>query len=159
MANQTKTRTPDYRDYLLDNPRVHPKARTLFRAVLKELREAGYPAVVVEVYRSPERQRALYAQGRSDAVLSAKGYTQAEILKYRQMGYTSDKRVVTKVLSAGKHSQGRAMDIAWLIDGQLSWNAPEAWWEMYGQIAKKHGLTWGGDWKFKDRPHCEYNGE
>lgn len=154
------TRRPSYRDHLLDAPEVHPRARELFKAVLKELREAGYPAVVVEVYRSPQRQRMLYAQGRSDAQLKAKGYTDAEIRAARNAGHTADKPTVTKLMNAGMHAQGRAMDVAWLIDGRLSYNAPEQWWQAYGRIAKKYGLRWGGDWKtFPDRPHCEYRGE
>ncbi len=152
--------TPSSRDNLLEHAQVHPQARELFRRVLAELREAGYPICVVEVYRSPERQRMLYAQGRSDAMLKAKGYTESEIASIRKMGYTADKPVVTQKMSAGMHAKGRAMDCAFVVAGKLTWNVPESWWDAYGRVAKKYGLIWGGDWKsFPDRPHVEYRGE
>lgn len=156
----TVRRTPAYRDHLLNDPRVHPTARTLFQAVLKELREAGYPAVVVEVYRSPERQKQLYAQGRSDDALRKAGYTAQEIAAARTAGHTAVKPIVTYKMTSGMHGNGRAMDIAWLIDGKLSYNAPDSWWQAYGRIAKKYGLIWGGDWKkIVDKPHVEYRGD
>lgn len=153
-------RKPNFRDHLLNAPQVHPRARELFRLVLQELREAGYPAVVIEVYRSPERQKQLYAQGRSDALLRQKGYTAQEIQQARAAGYTADKKIVTKLMNAGMHAQGRAMDVAWLINNRVTYDAPEHWWQAYGRIAKKYGLRWGGDWKqFVDKPHVEYRGE
>lgn len=151
---------PESRDYLLDDSRVHPRARELFKGVLRELRESGYPICVVEVYRSPERQRMLYAQGRSDAVLKAKGYTDAEIAEIRKKGFTADKPVVTKLMGAGMHAKGRAMDCAFVVDGRITYAVPQSWWQHYGATSKKYGLVWGGDWKtFKDRPHVEYRGE
>ncbi len=143
----------------LNDPNVHPTARLLFQRVLSELVSLGYNPVVVEVYRPPTRQRALYAQGRTDKQLLAKGYTQSEIQQYRQAGYTADKPIVSYTLHS-MHSKGRAMDIAWLVNGRITYDVPNSWWELYGAIARKHGLVWGGDWKtFKDRPHIEYRGE
>lgn len=153
-------RKPDSWDHLLADPRVHPTARALFRAVLAELREMGIPVAVVEVYRSPERQKMLYAQGRSDDHLRAKGFTAQEIAEARQAGHTAEKPIVTKKLTAGMHAQGRAMDVAFVVNGSRTYDVPDSWWEAYGRIAKKYGLVWGGDWKtFPDRPHVEYRGE
>jgi peptidoglycan L-alanyl-D-glutamate endopeptidase CwlK len=144
----------------LRDPRVNPTARILFQCVLEELVSLGYHPVVIEVYRSPTRQRMLYAQGRTDAQLIAKGFTKAEIAQYRKLGYTADKRVVTQTLTSNMHAQGRAMDIAWYVEGRVTYDVPNSWWEAYGAIARKHGLVWGGDWKrFKDRPHIEYRGK
>jgi len=155
-----KVRSASSWDFLLDAPQVHPRARDLFRAVLKELRESGYPVAVVEVYRSPERQRQLYAQGRTDAQLRAKGYSEEEIRQARALGFTAEKKIVTKLMTAGMHGQGRAMDVAFFVNGRRTYDVPSLWWEVYGRIVKKHGLIWGGDWKsFPDRPHCEYRGE
>lgn len=153
-------RRPSHWDHLLDDPRVHPTARVLFRAVLNELREAGYPVAVVEVYRSPARQRQLYAQGRSDETLREAGYTAREIAAARLAGFTAEKSVVTKKMTPGKHAQGRAMDVAFVLNGVRTYQVPASYWKAYGRIVKKHGLIWGGDWKtFPDRPHCEYRGE
>lgn len=61
------------------------------------------------------------------------------------------------------HYYGLAVDI---VDAALLWSAPAAFWNALGRLAKKHGLTWGGDWdgdgdrtdqKFHDRPHVQWN--
>jgi D-alanyl-D-alanine dipeptidase len=151
---------PESRDYLLMHPQVHPTARVLFKKVLAELRESGLPATVVEVYRDPRRQRLLFAQGRTDATLKALGYTAEEIAEARRLGYTADKRIVTRIKEGGMHSQGRAMDVAFVVNDRISFDVPDAWWQRYGAVARKYGLVWGGDWKtLKDRPHVEYRGE
>lgn len=59
-----------------------------------------------------------------------------------------------------KHCIGRAVDLAALKDGKISWD-----WPLYEEIAKamkaaaaelKVPLTWGGEWKtLKDGPHFE----
>ena len=143
----------------LQHPKVHPTARVLFERVLRELVSLGYTPVVVEVYRDPQRQRYLYAQGRTDDALRKAGLTAAEIAAARQLGHTADKPRVTGVLSS-MHTRGRAMDIAWLVNGKVTYQVPDSWWQVYGSIARKHGLIWGGDWKrLVDRPHVEYRGE
>lgn len=147
------------RDYLLMDERVHPQARELFLELLRRVRAQGIPLVVVEVYRSKERQRMLYAQGRTDEQLRARGYTQEEIQRARKAGYTSEKKRVTNVMNAGMHSKGRAMDCAFLVDGKLRYDVRDEWWQAYGKTAKQLGLVWGGDWKMADRPHVEYRGE
>ena len=147
------------RDNLLNNPNLHTAAVPLFRGLIAMLRAAGYPAVIVEGYRSAARQRALYAQGRTNAALQAIGYTADEIKKHRGAGYTADKRVVTKTLSS-MHTRGRAIDIAFIVEGKITYNVPESYWTAIGTHAKKIGLVWGGDWSsFPDKCHVEYRGE
>ena len=75
--------TVTIRDNLLNDPRVNATARQKFRAVLADVRSKGLPLLVWEVYRSREQQRALYAQGRTDAELRKAGFTDDEITKYR----------------------------------------------------------------------------
>lgn len=153
----TKRITPTYRDALLYHPYVNPTARRKFEAVLQDVRGHGLPLVVWEVYRSREKQRALYAQGRSDEVLRKIGYADWEIKRYREWGYTVDKPVVTKILNPTFHGTGRAMDCCWLVNGKPTWNVLLEWWHTYGSAAKAHGLTWGGDWKMRDYAHVQYD--
>ena len=156
----TATLTIYARDYLLDDPRVNPTARRKFKAVLADVRGYGLPLFVWEVYRSRERQRALYAQGRTNQQLLEAGYTPEEIAKYRAMGFTSIRPVVTHARTPRYHGRGRAMDCCWLVDGKPSWNVPEEWWQTYGRAAKAHGLKWGGDWKkIKDKAHVQWEGQ
>lgn len=59
-----------------------------------------------------------------------------------------------------KHLEGRAFDVAAVVDGEVRWD-----WPLYAKIAKaiKQAaqelnivIVWGGDWKtFKDGPHFE----
>lgn len=58
------------------------------------------------------------------------------------------------------HLVGKAVDIALIVDGDISWN-----FALYREVAKhikkiarEQGIniTWGGDWKtFKDGPHFQ----
>lgn len=55
---------------------------------------------------------------------------------------------------------GHAMDIALLKNGKIDWNDLKAYDEIGAHIksvAKKLGvpIKWGGDWKWKDRPHYQ----
>lgn len=92
----------------------------------------GYDMVLIEGYRSPERQEQLLAQGGHVTQVGA------------NMSY---------------HQYGLAADAAFLRDGRIVISEREAWamrgYELYGQIAEQLGLTWGGAWKMQDYGHVE----
>lgn len=99
--------------------------------VMKE--EYGYDMVLVEGYRSPERQSQLAAQG--------------EHVTLAQAGQSW-------------HQYGLAADSAFMRDGKLVISEQDPWamrgYQLYGQVAKEAGLVWGGDWKsIKDLMHVE----
>lgn len=60
-----------------------------------------------------------------------------------------------------RHLTGHAVDIAPLVDGQVSWDwpvyhrlAPIVW--RAAELEGVDGLEWGGDWKrFPDGPHWQ----
>jgi len=102
-------------------------------SVFKLMREMhGYDMVILEGYRSPERQAALAALGPS--------VTQAG----PGMSY---------------HQHGLAADSAFLRDGQLVISEKDAWamrgYALYGDLAEQMGLTWGGNWRMRDLGHVE----
>lgn len=101
--------------------------------VIDQARSKGINAVVIEAYRAPARQRALYAQGR-----------------------TKPGPIVTDTLIS-YHSYGRAFDVAIVRDGVLDYT-PTADWQLgiVGRLAKQIGWRWGGDWKLRDLGHLEY---
>ena len=58
--------------------------------------------------------------------------------------------------------KSEAIDICpyemWSLYGpdKLEWNSDDPVWQKLGEIGKKIGLGWGGDWKQKDMGHFEF---
>ena len=93
----------------------------------------GYDMVLVEGYRSPQRQAALAALGPS--------VTRAGPFE-------------------SYHQFGLAADCAFLRDGRIVISEKDPWamagYEHYGQVARSLGLVWGGDWQgLRDLGHVE----
>lgn len=51
------------------------------------------------------------------------------------------------------HNYGIAIDFAFVVGGQISWK--DSLYPNLGRWASKVGLEWGGNWRFKDMPHCQ----
>lgn len=105
-------------------------AQLACRLLFQECYKAGIKNIfVTETYRSPARQKYLYEQGR-----------------------TRPGQIVTWTLNS-KHASRLAFDLAV--------SPPNALYDVailnkVGAIARKLGITWGGDWlKNIDRPHFE----
>lgn len=109
----------------------HPALVRKMVALTWEMRAIGQPVVVVEGYRSPARQLALYARGR-----------------------TKPGHIVTWVKSS-MHTLGRAVDIAATKNGKIDWSVKNPAWSEFGQRAERRSLRWGGRWKAKDLGHVE----
>ena len=100
---------------------------------LNQARWAGYDAVVFEAHRTRERQRALYAQGR-----------------------TTPGAIVTHAASElySWHGYGLAVDV---VSRARLWNVPESWYRAVAEHLIAAGLDWGGDWpSFRDLPHFQW---
>lgn len=118
--------------------RISPDFQQRVLAIYRVMREVhGYEMVLVEGYRSPERQAALAAKGGS----------------------------VTRA-GAGQscHQYGLAVDSALYRDGKLQWDMEDAWtrrgYFLYGELAVEAGLEWGGNWRsIKDYVHLEMKAE
>jgi peptidoglycan LD-endopeptidase CwlK len=101
--------------------------------VIGELESAGIKPLVTCGFRSYAEQNKLYSYGR-----------------------TRSGKIVTNAKGGqSKHNFGNAVDFAFIDkDGKISWDLNL--FRKLGNIAKRHGLHWGGDWyKFKDFPHIE----
>ncbi len=103
-------------------------------AVFKLMREQhGIEMVLLEGYRSPERQAKLAAMG--PQVTQAGAY-------------------------ASYHQYGLAADCAFLRDGRIVISEQDPWaakaYQHYGDVAAAAGLVWGGGWRtIKDLGHVE----
>ncbi len=104
-------------------------------AVYKAMREQGYEMVLLEGYRSPERQAMLQRQGPQ--------VTQAGPMQ-------------------SYHQHGLAADSAFLRDGRLVISESDPWalqgYELFGRESERYGLRWGGRWRMRDYGHVELAG-
>lgn len=112
---------------------LKPDFRQRLLVVFKLMRERhGYDMVLIEGYRSPERQAQLFAQGQ---------------------------QVTQAGANMSFHQYGLAADVAFLRDGKIVISESDAWamsgYELYGEVAEQVGLTWGGRWKMRDFGHAE----
>lgn len=107
-----------------------PAAQTACRLLFQECFKTGIKNIfITETYRSQERQNYLYAQGR-----------------------TRPGQTVTWTLDSNHKSR-----LAW----DIAVGPPQSLYDVttlsrVGAIARKLGITWGGDWTANiDRPHFE----
>ena len=125
---------PALRDASRDWNLLDTDFRTRLLLVYKIMREQyGYEMVLLEGYRSPDRQNRLAQLG---GVTNAAAYQ-------------------------SYHQYGLAADNAFLRDGKvvISEKDPYAMrgYQLYGQTAEQVGLVWGGRWKLMDFGHVEYH--
>ena len=92
----------------------------------------GYEMVLIEGYRSPQRQALLQAMG---------------------------PHVTQAGPNESYHQHGLAADSAFLRNGVLTISEKDPWamegYRLYGELAEAMGLTWGGRWKMRDYGHVE----
>ena len=94
--------------------------------------EHGYDMVLIEGYRSPERQTLLASMGA---------------------------QVTNAAAWQSYHQHGLAADSAFMRTGKLVISERDPWaakgYELYGEVAQRVGLTWGGRWQNTDLGHAE----
>lgn len=113
--------------------RLKPGFRRRLLAVYQVMQQKyGYNMVLIEGYRSPERQRKLLAM---------------------------DSNVTNAGPYESYHQFGLAADSAFMRNGELVIAINNEWtmrgYQLYGKVAERFGLTWGGEWEIKDYGHVE----
>lgn len=112
------------------NPRFKQRLLMVFK-IMKE--RYNYELVLLEGYRSPERQSMLSNNMNTTRAKAYQSY----------------------------HQFGLAADIAFKKDGKVLISERDPWtwqaYQAYGEVAESVGLTWGGRWKnLHDYGHTEY---
>lgn len=122
-----------------DLAHLHPELRKRYELLKADFQvQTGCRLKETCTWRSKERQQELYQVGRrgrpgEKPVTNADGVTK----KSRHNVYPAE-----------------ALDVAVVLKtGQITWES--AGYKPLGPLAAKHGLTWGGNWTFKDEPHIE----
>ncbi len=114
--------------------RMNPRYQQRLLMVFKIMQERyGYELVLLEGYRSPERQNLLARNANTTRAGAFQSY----------------------------HQFGLAADVAFKRDNKVVISERDPWamrgYQLYGQVAESVGLTWGGRWKsIQDYGHTEY---
>jgi hypothetical protein len=149
-------------DHKLEDEHMNSDAKKVFKALLADLRAKGLPVRVWETYRTPERQKDLYASSRTDEQLRKAGYSPEDIARARRLGNRPDtewKAGSWKWSPNAGHSGGKAMDVWWVVKGKPQAAAPwKPWLLKFEAAVAAHRCKWGGHWTPVDRPHVEYVG-
>lgn len=120
----------------IDTDLLFPPFFVRLQALLDEALARQKAYWVIEGHRSYERSDDLFAQGRSKP---------GPIVTNARAGQSA-------------HNFGIAGDL--VLDGYLDRAGLQpdyrpASYDLLGELCPKHGLVWGGSWKFKDRPHVQ----
>lgn len=119
----------------------------------KTLRDAGVTDIFIsETRRDLAVQMAYYSRGRMAAEDVRAMYKAAGLYVPTDAECATANTWTLK----SNHLDGRAIDLVPFMNGKLNWNAPAAVWQRMGEIGRRHGFVWGGDWKGRtDCPHFE----
>ncbi|WP_166169935.1 M15 family metallopeptidase [Acinetobacter sp. SA01] len=112
------------------NPRYKQRLLMVFKIMQQRY---GYEMVLLEGYRSPERQNALAGNSHITRAKAFQSY----------------------------HQFGLAADVAFKRNGKVVISERDPWamrgYQLYGTISESVGLTWGGRWtSIQDYGHSEY---
>jgi peptidoglycan L-alanyl-D-glutamate endopeptidase CwlK len=111
-----------------------PRMQEAVAATLAECARRGLDAIVHETYRDHETAVWYYRRGRT-TIPPVGTVTNAPDETWSWHGY----KLAADIISATK-----------------GWNAGDTWFALMGEIAKRHGLKWGGDWNHPDLPHVQW---
>lgn len=114
---------------------LDPQLKAILSQLLQSLEEqTGHKWGVTSAKRSLSEQHTLYQQGRTKP----------------------GPKVTNADAGQSPHNFGMAVDCCPMKNGAYWWNAPDALWQQYGEIAESLGLVWGGHFKsICDKPHVE----
>lgn len=141
-------------DQCRDTGKLNSLVQVMLAAALKEIKESGVKPLVVETYRSKERQYYLYGQGRTVAQCTSAGVPAEKAKKYAKPGASK----VTWTLNS-IHIQKKAVDVIPVRNGKAIWNAQDKDTKKIVEIMQKYGFEAGANWTSSpDSPHYQVKG-
>lgn len=130
---------------------LHPKLRKEALDILAEIEKALTGKArfrITSTLRTFAEQTALYNQGRT---------TKGQVVTNAKAGSSNHNYGLSLdfALIVDKDGDGKYESSSWDTKGDYD-NDKKADWTEVVEIFKRHGWSWGGDWKsFKDMPHVE----
>lgn len=136
---------------------LNPDVRWLCNSHFENCRKENITILVYNTKRTMQEQALLFASGRKieELPILVAELIPEKINSWKKNGFIfAPGSVVTNTMESN-HLSGNAYDCVPEVDGEAIWDNDELW-NKIGNIGKKLGLTWGGDWKdFPDKPHFE----
>ena len=142
-------------DQCRDAGKLNVLVQVMLAAALKEIKSAGVNPLVVETYRSKERQYYLYGQGRTATQCVAAGVPATKAKKYARLGMKQCTWTLNSI-----HIQKKAVDVIPMRNGKAIWNAQDKDTKKIIEIMQKYGFEAGANWtKSPDSPHFQVKGD
>lgn len=143
----------DYKSSCRDTGELNVLVRYLYNCALKDIKKQNITPLLVETYRSQDRQNYLYCQGRTVSQCTSKGISSAFAKKHCRTGSQ-----VTWTLNS-KHKSRKAVDLIpqRKINGKWTaiWNSSDASTKKIINSMIKYGFEAGAKWKTPDSPHFQ----
>lgn len=146
-----------------------PEVQDMARDHVLRCADAGVELLIYCTLRDTHEQARLYRQSRT------KEQVQAKIDQFKAKGFPALAQILKdvgpqksgpKVTGAGPgesfHQYSRAYDCVPVLNGKPVWSSSGEGgklWAKVGQLGKKVGLEWAGDWtSFREFPHFQFTG-
>ena len=131
---------------------------TMLNLAIKDIVSQGVTPLIVETYRSQERQNYLYCQGRSISECTAKGINR----QFAESYCTPKSKKVTWTLNS-VHKSRKAVDVVpqRKVNGKMTaiWNANDKQTQIIIKTMQKYGFEAGANWTSNpDSPHFQIKG-
>lgn len=141
-------------DQCRDIAELNPLCQILLNKALEEIKVSGINPLVVETYRSQQRQNYLYCQGRTINQVTIKGITTSFARAY----INPKSRQITWTLNS-IHTKRNAVDLVPQRNGKAIWNSNDKQTKKIIAIMQKYGFEAGANWSSSpDSPHFQIAG-
>lgn len=137
-----------------DTKELNTLVNVMLNLALADMKKQGVNPLIVETYRTQERQNSLYCQGRTIAECTQKGINTTFAKAY--CSPTASK--VTWTLNS-VHKSRKAVDIVPQRNGKAIWNAKDPQTQIIIKCMQKYGFEAGANWtNSPDSPHFQVKG-
>jgi len=136
------------------HPEVRDEVSHIYRAQIVPALNGRAICRFAYTIRTFAEQNALFAQGRT-RLFDENGRKLGIVTKARGgQSYHNYGLALDIVLIKDTNNDGKFETASWETNVDFDKDGKADWMEVV-QIFKNNGWEWGGDWKFKDRPHFQ----